>query len=51
MMNQNGVDKVVLISLLLTWNMLTVGSTVSTSDADQVDVARKDRDPINSPIS
>ena len=34
MRNQNGVDKVVQISLLLTWETLTRVSTVSTSDND-----------------
>ena len=49
MRNRNS-DKVVLISLLLTWNMLRIGSTVSTSDADEVDVPRKDTDPITTII-
>ena len=34
MRNQNGIDKVVQISLLLTWETLTRVSTVSTSDND-----------------
>ena len=50
MRNQNSVDKVVLVSLLLTWNMLRHGSTVSTSEAEQANVARKDTDPITSLI-
>ena len=36
MWNQNGADKVILVSFLLTWNVVTCGSTVSNSDNDQV---------------
>ena len=46
MRNQNGVDKVILVSFLLTWNFVTCGSTVSTSDNDQFNVGEKDTDPL-----
>ena len=46
MRNQNGVDKLILVSFLLTWNVVTCGSTVSTSDNDQVNnVGGKGTDP------
>ena len=37
MRNQNSFDKVVLVFLMLTWNMLTHASTVSTSYDDHQD--------------
>ena len=42
--NQNGADKVVLVSLLFTWNMLAGGSPVTRTD--QVNTAGKDMDPM-----
>ena len=47
--NQNKADKVVLISLLLTWDMVTRVSTVIISDNDhQMYNVRRDIDPVAS---
>ena len=51
MRNYIDVNKVVLVSLLLTWDMLARVSTVSTSDNDhQSDTVGKDIDPVTSLI-
>ena len=49
MRNQSGVDKVALVSLLLTWDMLTRVSTVSARDNDrQANTVGKEIDPMAS---
>lgn len=47
MRNRNSVDKVVLVSLLLTWNTLTDDS-VPTRDNDQLNALGKDIDLLTS---
>ena len=46
MRKQNSVDKVILVSFLLAWNVVTHGSTVYTGENEQVNVGGKDTDPV-----
>ena len=49
MRNQTDVDKVVLVFLKLTWDMLTRVPAVSTSDNDhQSNIVGKDVEPVTS---
>ena len=49
MRNQNGINKVVLVSLLSTWDMLTRVPTISTGGNDhQANTVVKGIDPVNS---